>query len=109
LTCHVLWIFPTFLPERIGRWWTRHDGIDVVAVSDIESSLLLGECKWSAKPVGLSILVDLQRKTQILRAEGQWQRIYYALFSKSGFTPESINLASEEGILLVEAADLVEW
>jgi uncharacterized protein len=98
-----------FLPERIGRWWTRHDEIDVVAVSDVESSLLVGECKWSAKPVGLSVLVDLQRKVQILRVEGQWQQIYYALFSKSGFTPELSSLAREEGILLVEAADLVEW
>ncbi|MBX2999161.1 MAG: hypothetical protein KF893_11675 [Caldilineaceae bacterium] len=55
----------------------------------------------------MSILVDLQRKVQILRAEGQWQQIHHALFSKSGFTPEFSGLASKEGIL-VEATDLVK-
>lgn len=96
-----------FLPERIGRWWTGNAEIDVVAVSDIEQTLLVGECKWSARPVGVSVLGDLQRKAQRLADDGTWTRIHYALFAKSGFTPELTALAEATGILLVEPADLL--
>jgi AAA+ ATPase superfamily predicted ATPase len=96
-----------FLPERIGRWWTNHEEMDLVATSDVDKTALVGECKWSTKPVGINILEDLQRKTHLLRLEGDWQQVHYALFSKSGFTPELQTKAQSENILLVEPLDLV--
>ncbi len=95
-----------FLPERVGRWWRRDDEIDVVAISDTDKALLVGECKWSSKPVGLNILVDLQRKAKVLQGEGARQ-ITYALFAKSGFTPDLLALAQTEGVLLVGSTELV--
>jgi len=92
-----------FLPERIGSWWDRQAEIDVVAVSDTEGSLLVGECKWSNSPVGVNILDDLKRKAQALNVAGQWQRVWYALWSKSGFTPTLRELSKAEHILLVDA------
>ena len=96
-----------FLPERIGRWWSSSEEIDVVAVSDIDQTLLVGECKWSAKAVGLNILVDLQRKTQALQAETGARQVFYVLFSKTGFTPDLMTLAEAEGVLLVDAPELL--
>ncbi|MBI1296480.1 AAA family ATPase [bacterium] len=96
-----------FLLERVGRWWNNSEEIDVVAVSDIDNAILIGECKWSTKPVGLNILADLQRKAQILLGEERRDRVVYALFSKNGFTPELTTVAQTEGILLAEPADLV--
>ena len=86
---------------------TGHDDkIDVVAIGDADKALLVGECKWSSKPVGLNILVDLQRKAKVLQGEGAWQ-ITYAIFAKSGFTPDLMALAQTEGILLVGSTELV--
>ena len=77
-----------------------------MAISDTDKALLVGECKWSSKPVGLNVLVDLQRKAKALQGEAGWQ-ITYALFAKSGFTPDLMALAQTEGILLVGPAELV--
>jgi hypothetical protein len=49
-----------FAPERIGAWWGQGQEMDVVALSDAEGAVLVGECKWSARPVGLDVLVDLK-------------------------------------------------
>ena len=96
-----------FLPERVGRWWREDEEIDVVAISDAERSLLAGECKWSARPVGVNVLIDLQRKTQALRLDPTW-RVTYALFARSGFTPDMVSLAQEQDILLVGPGEMVQ-
>jgi uncharacterized protein len=44
------------VPERVGRWWSNAEETDVVAMSDTDQAVLVGECKWSARPVGLNIL-----------------------------------------------------
>jgi len=98
----------SFLPERIGAWWDRSGEIDVVAVSDTEGAMLLGECKWSTKQVGLNVLVDLKRKAGILQASGRWSQVSYALFAKAGFTPNLQSVAAAEDVRLVEATELVE-
>ena len=98
-----------FLPERIGRWWIADEEIDVVAISNTERSLLVGECKWTARPVGVNILDDLRRKTRRLMANDEWSQVTYALFAKSGFTPALQEIAAAEGILLVEAEQMVRF
>jgi len=99
----------SFLPERIGSWWDQNDEIDVFAISDSERALLVGECKWSANPVGSDILQDLKRKTQSLQPMKSWENITYFLFAKSGFTQalqeqtsieENIHLFSVEDCLI---------
>lgn len=96
----------SFVPERVGRWWSNVAEIDVMAISDTDKAILVGECKWSAKPVGLNILIDLKHKVQALPVTADWQ-VTYALFSKSGFTPDLATLAQDEGILLVGPTELV--
>lgn len=96
-----------FLPERIGAWWTRHAEIDVVAISEAEGAMLVGECKWSVNPVGLNVWVDLKGKTRALAALGQWPNVSYALFSKAGFTANMQSVAASEGVQLVNVSDLV--
>ncbi len=96
-----------FLPERVGAWWDRHAEIDVLAVSEAEESLLVGECKWSTKPVGTNIWEDLRRKEARLLTKGHWLHISYVLFSRSGFTPAMVETAERERILLVDLAAMV--
>lgn len=96
----------SFLPERIGSWWDQSNEIDVLAVSDSERALLVGECKWSTSPVGSDILEDLKRKTQTLQRTKSWDRIIYFLFAKSGFTPALQEQAfKEEDVHLISVKD----
>jgi uncharacterized protein len=96
-----------FLPERVGFWWDRAAEVDVVAVSDADGALLLGECKWSVNPVGTDVLDDLQRKTPLVDPEGRWPAVSYALYAKAGFTPALVARAAAEGVRLVVPDALV--
>lgn len=84
---------------KIGRWWNSKEEIDIVAVGD--KTIVFGECKWSKKPVGISVLEELKRKslevTEFKNLEKQ-----YILFSKSGFTEELIKMAEDGRIILSE-------
>ncbi len=70
--------------HKMGRWWNNREEIDIVALS--EKEVLLGECKWWEKEVGINVLKDLERKSAFIDKEGK--ELYYALFSKNGFTSE---------------------
>jgi len=97
------------LPVRIGPWWDRETEIDLAAVSEENRLLLVGECKWSASPVGVNILEDLKRKAA-LAAAGQLEvPLHYFLFSKVGFTAELKRIAGEENVTLVSALEDEFW
>lgn len=106
---HVAWLARQgqlpFLPERIGAWWEREAEIDVLAVSRAEGQALVGECKWSQKPVGTNVLEQLQQKAQAL--SGEFPQLHYALFSRSGFTPALETQAQAEGVALYRLDEIV--
>lgn len=93
-------------PERIGSWWDRRDEIDVAAVNFREKKILLGECKWTTRPIGVDVLAGLRDKASRLRQQGPWQQVDLALFARAGFTPEVQSQAEVEGILLVDLQTL---
>lgn len=86
-----------FVLERIGKWWNAEEEIDVVALNSHEQRLLAGECKWTARPVGIDIFENLKRKTRLALEGNNWQVSYY-LFAKSGFTSALQELAIQERI-----------
>ncbi|MHC1773594.1 MAG: ATP-binding protein [Flexilinea sp.] len=96
-----------FIPERIGGWWDRDVEIDVLAISQTEKAALVGECKWSVKPVGTNVLEDLQQKVKILLKNHDIQKVQYALFSRSGFTQALEKQANTEGTGLYMIEDLI--
>ena len=72
----------------------------------VEQGLLVGECKWSSNPVGMDILQDLIRKSELLQPKRSWEGITYLLFSKSGFTPAVEEQASiEKNIRLISVEE----
>jgi hypothetical protein len=97
-----------FIPERVGAWWSPRGEIDVVAISDEARAVLVGECKWSIKPVGIDVLDELQRKAQILQREWSWDQVHYALFSRSGFTKALQEAAERQEVALISPQDLVQ-
>jgi AAA+ ATPase superfamily predicted ATPase len=96
-----------FLPERIGRWWDRQNEVDLLAISDSERAMMIGECKWWTAPVGVNILAELKLKADLVDPAGRWPDRSYALFSKSGYTADLRRVASAEGVLLVEPRQMV--
>jgi hypothetical protein len=97
----------SFLPERIGSWWSREEEIDVLGINLAEKAALVGECKWSANPIGTNILDDLKHKAQVLARESGILHMQYILFSRSGFTPALEKQAQMENVALFTATDLV--
>jgi len=97
-----------FIPERVGAWWSARGEVDVVAISDEARAVLVGECKWSTRPVGMDIFDELRRKAQLLQREGFWDQVHYALFSRAGFTKALQETAVQEGVILISSQDLVQ-
>ncbi len=109
--------------SRVGAWWgpalneLRASGertaeeIDVVGVARGRVSLV-GECKWTAKPVSVYLLAEIERfKLPALVQSGAKlakDGPLIVLFSRSGFTAGLRRLAaSREDLRLVELADVV--
>ena len=90
---------------QIGAWWSRRGDakIDVVAAAK-GAFLLVGSCKWSVRPVDASVLDQLCEHRALLG--GRAARARLALFSRSGFSEGVRARASDEGVVLVTAADL---
>lgn len=100
-----------FTPRAVGSWWADDgaDELDIVALGEKEA--VLGECKWSGRPVGTDVLDALIEKAGVFkRDEGvRWlelDRVHYALFSRSGFTPELLARAEAESVLACDLAEL---
>jgi len=96
-----------FSLSRLGLWWSPQGEIDLVGWNERTRELLIGECKWTERPVGINVLDELRRKVSLLPS-GPWKRVMYVLFAKRGFT-EALQARSAEGeVLLVTAADILE-
>jgi hypothetical protein len=87
--------------DRIGGWWRGDSEADVVAVSD-GGSLLVGECKWSTKPVGTDVHQTLLGKAGRVAEEAGTTDLCLALWSRSGFTAAMRRLARQERVLLFD-------
>jgi len=92
------------MPDQVGSIWNREAQIDVVGINSVQKTLILGECKWDRRPVGLGVLTDLIGKTdKVVPKDGKWT-IYYIGFARSGWTEgahtfsEGISNANLKGV-----------
>lgn len=85
------------------RWWDRTREVDLLAFSEDRSRVLLGECKWSKKAVGLNILQELETAFPATGLSGKGQEPpLFALFSRAGFTPQLLREAKDrQDVVLV--------
>ena len=92
------------MPFTVGKWWGniqkegewKESEIDIVAFDDHQ--LVIGECKYLNKAVGLQELKSLQTKGLFVQSKGR--ELYYLLASKSGFTEELRSLKDSHVILI---------
>lgn len=83
-----------FYFAKLGRWWDAKDEIDIAALDPEGKNLILGECKYWTEPVGVSILKELEAKSDFVAWEREKRNLWYVLFSASGFTEELKALAN---------------
>ena len=87
--------------SKLGRFWDSKDEIDIAALDSEGKNLILGECKYWAEPVGVSVLRDLEAKTVSVPWERNDRKVWYVLFSVSGFTEELEALAETRADILL--------
>jgi uncharacterized protein len=109
--------------SRVGSWWgpalneLRADGsrsteeIDVVGMRRGRVSVV-GECKWTRKPISVSLLGEIERfKLPALTQSGAKLEVagpLIVLFSRGGFTDGLRKVAAErDDLRLVELAELI--
>lgn len=85
----------------IGKWRSRNEEIDIVALDEDSKTAYFCECKWSSKKVGEDIYKDLVRKAGLVDWFTGKRNDRFVLFSKSGFTQGMIELAKQEEVILV--------
>lgn len=86
---------------KLGRYWDTKEEIDIVALDLEGKNLILGECKYWAEPVGVSVLRSLEAKTASVAWNRDCRKVWYALFSVSGFTEELKKEAASRTDLLL--------
>jgi AAA+ ATPase superfamily predicted ATPase len=77
---------------KCGRWWDKSNEIDAIGVA--KDYLIVSECKYSNKKVGVDILEHLKSKVKYIDTTLSVKK--YILFSKSGFTKDLEDLQSSE-------------
>lgn len=99
---------PGFWPEAVGAWWDAGHQIDLAAVSYQQRVAWLGEVKWRNEPMNLQDLEALKRRAQAWQGDATGWRIYYPLFSRSGFTATLRERAVDDpDVLLFTPEDVV--
>ncbi|MFQ5795225.1 MAG: ATP-binding protein [Candidatus Bipolaricaulia bacterium] len=85
---------------QIGRWWSRTgEEIDVVAVNERDNTILFGEVKWTARPVGHRLIRDLLERKARIMWHRETRKEYLLAVSRAGFTPQAKRLAREAGVV----------
>ena len=82
-----------FIPKSTGKWWGNicEDGewkgteADVIAYDD--DNIVIGECKYRKKAIGMKELDYLKLKARFIPVKGR--KVFYLLTGKSGFTKEN--------------------
>lgn len=92
----ILYMLKNYNLLKCGRWWDKNVEIDAVGIG--EDFLIVAECKYSNKKVGIDILYDLQKKAKKINSNLSVKHLI--LFSKSGFTDALQKLQSNEVILV---------
>jgi AAA+ ATPase superfamily predicted ATPase len=97
-----------FFVGNLGRWWgTNHathmqEEIDLMAVHS--SKALFTECKWKNSEIGLDVLADLKRKSEMFG----YKDVYLYIFTKDAFSRELLEKKDEYGaVKLYTLAEMV--
>jgi len=96
---------PGFWPEAVGSWWDAGHQVDLVAASYQQRTAWLGEARWRGEPLGPQDLEALRGRARAWQGGETGWHLYYALFSRGGFTQALRERAAEDPDLLLFGPD----
>lgn len=97
--------------QSIGQWWGGNPAthkqaqIDIVALSADDSSAIIGLCKFRNEQMPFS---ELELIKEYADAMGGFDKYYYYLFSKSGFTDKLLREKDDVNLRLITLAEMYE-
>jgi AAA+ ATPase superfamily predicted ATPase len=100
-----------FTAFSVGRWWGRNhskpkgkdeEEIDIMALNPETRDMLVGEAEWRNRKMDISDYMSLKEKAKAVEWNDGDRSVYYALFSKAGFTEGMEKMAKEEGVMLFD-------
>jgi AAA+ ATPase superfamily predicted ATPase len=93
--------------EDVGSEWAKSYTVDVVGISKVQDSLVLGDCYWQDKPMDLEAVRELVKNTSaIIPKKGKAWSVYYVIFSACGWTNEA---RAEAEQLVADAGRRRRW
>jgi AAA+ ATPase superfamily predicted ATPase len=92
-----------FRYSQIGRWWEKGKELDIMAIDNERKNFILGECKFKNSIFSVSDYNNLKSK---FSPRNENTKLYYYLFSRSGFTEELQRISKEESIKLITLDDM---
>jgi len=97
-----------FWPEEVGSWWSRQAQIDLVAVQSGQRNALLGEARWRREKMGVADLDDLEARGRLWLGDERGWELWYALYSRSGFSRElQARAEADSHLLLLTPSEVV--
>ena len=90
--------------NRIGRWWSNSEEIDIVGLNEDENSIIFGECKYykDGKQMGSKVLYDLKEKAKLVEWKNESRKERFILFSVSGYSDDLKKIAKDnDDVVLV--------
>ena len=106
----ILGRFDTFITAA-GVWWgtepmkddegksfNQSADIDVVGISDVDKTAVVGECKFKNEKIDKGVYESLKRRSGLI--SGKYKVVKYLLFSLSGFTDWFDDMKSDDTLLL---------
>ena len=67
---------------KIGRWWSKDNEIDIVAINEEKKEIIFGECKWKENVNAEQIVRELSEKSKYVRWNNN-RKESFVIFAKS--------------------------
>lgn len=100
--CGTWWGVET-LQDKNGEKYAQSADIDVVGISEIDKSTVLGECKFKNKKIDRGVYETLVRRSALLA--GKYRIRKYLLFSLNGYT-EWFDGVEDENVMLIRLEEM---
>ncbi len=88
--------------DNVGRYWGKDAGeTDIIGTDMLNGNIVLGECKFSDSPKGLTQLHHLQSKAETLKQLTKTDKVHYIIFCTEGFTKGLLDEAARNKDLIL--------
>lgn len=91
------------LQDDTGKWYQQATDIDVVGISTVDNTAVIGECKFKNEKIDKNIYETLIGRSRLI--SGKYNITKYLLFSLSGFT-DWFDTIDKTNIFLITVDDM---